>query len=300
MNLNYITTDKLKIAYAEIGSTHGWPCILCHGFPYDIHAYLESAKYLAKNGARVIIPYMRGFGGTTFLSSKTRRSGQQAAIGADLLALMDCLNIDKAVLGGYDWGGRAACIVSALYPERVMALISGGDDYNIQNIANSQNPLPANEEAALWYQYYFHSERGKKGLQQNRRDIARLLWHMWSPTWHFNDTEFNKTAISFDNADFVEVVLHSYRHRYGLVSGDPDYDAIERKLALQPPINVTTITIYGDKDGVSFINNNPSHNFTGYHTHRIFAGTGHNLAQERPQLWANTVIDAYNLTLGLA
>jgi pimeloyl-ACP methyl ester carboxylesterase len=208
MELETIKAGSLEVAYMVAGPSDGWPCVLCHGFPYDSHAFAEAAPRLAAAGTRVIIPYLRGYGPTRFLSRDTLRSGEQAALACDLLALLDALGIAKAVLGGFDWGGRACCIVSALWPERVIALVSG-NSYNIQNIARSLEPASAEREAAMWYQYYFHSERGRRGLAQNRREITRLLWKMWSPHWPFDDTTFERSAAAFDNPDFVDVVIHS-------------------------------------------------------------------------------------------
>ena len=292
--LRTIQACPLDIAYEESGPASGWPCILGHGFPYDVHAYSDTAPILAEAGARVIVPYLRGYGATRFLDAETPRSGEQAALGADLLALMDALGIERAVLGGYDWGGRAACVVSVLWPERVIALVSG-NSYNIQNIAKAIEPASPSEEAAFWYQYYFHSERGRRGLEQDRRGIARLLWRMWSPAWAFDDATFERTASAFDNPDFVEVVIHSYRHRYGLVAGDPAYASIETTLAAQPQIAVPTITIDGDTDGVNPGTAHHAKRFTGPHEHRIFADAGHNLPQERPEEWARAVIDAHKV-----
>ena len=215
-----IEAGALSVAYEEFGPTDGWPCVMGHGFPYDLHAYADAAPILAAAGAKVIVPFLRGFGPTRFLSPETPRSGQQAALGADLRHLMDALGIQRAVLGGYDWGGRAACVVAAMWPERVVALVSGAS-YNIQDIAHAMEPAPPAQEAAFWYQYYFHSERGRRGLEKDRRAIARLLWRMWSPTWGFDDATFDRTASAFDNPDFVDVVIHSYRHRYGLAPSDP-------------------------------------------------------------------------------
>src|SRR5271157_3365293 len=237
MTLRSIGAGALRAAYEEHGPADGWPCVLGHGFPYDVHAYAEVAPILAEAGARVIVPWLRGFGPTRFLSSEDPRSGEQAALGADLLALMDALGVERAVLGGYDWGGRAACVVAALLPRRVVALVSG-NSYNIQNIARAMEPASPEEEAAFWYQYYFHSERGRRGLTEDRRGIARLLWRMWSRNWAFDDATFERTASAFDNPDFVEVVIHSYRHRYGLAPGDPQYALIEAALAAQPLIEV--------------------------------------------------------------
>jgi pimeloyl-ACP methyl ester carboxylesterase len=288
-----VETGVLSIAYLEYGPASGWPCFLGHGFPYDAHAYDQSAPILARAGARVIVPYLRGYGPTRFLKQDTPRSGEQAALGVDLLDFMDALKIERAVLGGYDWGGRAACIVAALFPSRAVALVSG-NSYNIQNIAHAMEPATPADEAALWYQYYFHNERGRRGLTKNRKEIARLLWRMWSPNWAFDDATFNRTAASFDNSDFVDVVIHSYRHRYGLAppAGDPRYDEIEMRLAAQPSIAVPAITIDGDADGVNTGTPHHAKKFTGPHEHRIFKNAGHNLPQERPEEWARAVIDA--------
>ena len=295
--LRTIEAGPLDIAYDESGLESGWPCILGHGFPYDVHAYDEAAPILAQAGARVIVPYLRGYGPTRFLNTETLRSGEQAALGADLLGLMDALKIERAVLAGYDWGGRAGCVVAALRPERVIALVSG-NSYNIQNIAKALEPASPSEEVALWYQYYFHSERGRRGLDKDRRGIARLLWRMWSPTWPFDDATFERIATAFDNPDFVDVVIHSYRHRFGLVAGDPAYASIETALAAQPPITVPSITIDGDTDGVNPGTANHAKKFAGPHEHRIFKGAGHNLPQERPKEWARAVIDARKMANG--
>ena len=286
-----IDAGVLSIAYVEYGPASGWPCILGHGFPYDVHAYADTAPILAEAGARVIVPYLRGFGPTRFLKAETPRSGEQAALGADLLDFMDALGIERATLGGYDWGGRAACIVAALWPERVAALVSG-NSYNIQDIARAMEPASPSEEAALWYQYYFHNERGRSGLTKDRRAIARLLWRMWSPTWDFDDATFARTAAAFDNPDFVEVVIHSYRHLYALAAGDPAYAEIEARLAAQPPIAVPAITIDGGVDGVNPGTAHQARMFAGPHEHRVFSRAGHNLPQERPEDWARAVIDA--------
>ena len=285
-----IVAGVLDIAYRDYGPDDGWPCILSHGFPYDVHAYAEAAPLLAAAGARVIVPYLRGYGATRFLSAATPRSGEQAALAADLLALMDALGLARATLAGYDWGGRASCSVAALWPERVQALVSG-NSYNIQNIARAMEPAAPREEAALWYQYYFHSERGRRGLAADRRGVARLLWTMWSPTWGFDDAAFERTAQSFDNPDFVDVAIHSYRHRYGLVEGDPACAAIEARLAAQPPIAVPTVSIDGDADGVNPGTAHHAAKFVGPHAHRVFRGAGHNLPQERPADWARAILD---------
>ena len=291
-----INAGVLAIAYVEYGPASGWPCVLGHGFPYDSRAYDPAAPILAQAGARVIVPYLRGYGPTRFLSAETARSGEQASLGADLLALMDALKIESAVLGGYDWGGRAACVVAALWPERAVALVTG-NSYNIQDIARAMEPASPSEEAALWYQYYFHNERGRQGLEKDRRGVARLLWRMWSPTWTFDDATFERTAASFDNPDFVEVVIHSYRHRYGLAPGDPAYASIEASLAAQPPIGVPSIMIDGDADGVNRGTAHQAAKFVGAHEHRVFKGAGHNLPQERPEEWARAVIDARKMAI---
>ena len=296
MLVKTINSGVLEIAYQEYGPAEGWPCLMGHGFPYDINAYAQAAPILAEAGARVIVPYLRGYGPTRFLSPDTPRSGEQAALGVDLRALMDALGIERAVVGGYDWGGRAACVVAALWPERVVALVSG-NSYNIQDIARSWEPAPPAQEAAYWYQYYFHSERGRRGLAKDRRGITRLLWQMWSPSWDFDDATFEKTAEAFDNPDFVEVVIHSYRHRYGLVPGDPALAHIETQLTAQPPIAVPAITIYGDADGVAADAPHHQRKFTGPHEHRVFRGAGHNLPQERPVEWAQAVLDARALAI---
>jgi pimeloyl-ACP methyl ester carboxylesterase len=290
-DIKIVETNQLLIAYLEQGPSDGWPCIMNHGFPYDVHVYDEVAPILAKAGARVIMPYLRGYGPTKFLSTQTLRSGEQAVLGADLLGLMDGLEIEKAVVGGYDWGGRAACVVSALWPDRVTALITG-NSYNIQNIARSMEPATPEEESSYWYQYLFHSERGRNALLENREGFTRLLWKMWSPTWAFDEQTFKQTVTSFENPDFVDVVIHSYRHRYSLVPGDPVVAEIENALAQQPNITVPTIAIDGDENGVSSLTAGDARKFTGAYEYRVFNGAGHNLPQERPTEWAQAVMDA--------
>ena len=230
-----VDTPTLRIAYEERGPPGGVPVVLSHGFPYDPRAYDGVAPILAEAGCRVIVPYLRGYGPTRFLSDATPRSGQQGALGADLLALMDALVLPRAVLVGYDWGGRAACVVAALWPDRVQGLVTACG-YNIQDIAAAVTPGPMEQEHRWWYQYYLHTERGRAGLAADRRGLARLLWRLWSPSWPFGDAEFDRTAPSFDNPDFVNVVVQSYRHRFGYTPGDPAYDAIEAQLASQPAI----------------------------------------------------------------
>jgi pimeloyl-ACP methyl ester carboxylesterase len=290
--LKHIATNLLDIAYDEQGDIDGWPAILLHGFPYDIHAYDEVALHLASQGARVITPYLRGYGPTRFLASTTVRSGQQAALAADLLSLLDALQIEQAVLGGYDWGGRAACVVAALYPSRARGLVSV-NGYNIQNIAAAMQPDSPDIEHRLWYQYYFHSERGRAGLTQVRRAFCRLLWSLWSPTWRFDDDTYAQSAAAFDNPDFVDVVIHSYRHRFGLVDGDPQFEGIERQLSAMPSITVPAITLDGDADGVRPPGRDQAglKRFTGRHENRVVPNAGHNLPQEAPEAFAAAVLD---------
>ena len=290
--MKHVAAGVLDVAYLETGSPDGAPVILLHGFPYDVHAYDEVAERLAAAGRRCIVPYLRGYGATRFLSADTPRSGQQAALGADLLALMDALAIPQAVLGGYDWGGRAAAIVAALWPQRASGLVSCGAGYNIQNIARAQIPVPPEEERRYWYQYYFHSERGRAGLTVNRRELCRLIWELWSPTWAFDDATFARSAASFGNPDFVDIVIHSYRHRFGGIPGDPALDAIEARLAAQPDIAVPTIVLMGADDGVDppdEVDHDASH-FKGRYERRIIPGAGHNLPQEKPEAFADAVL----------
>ncbi|MGJ7507725.1 alpha/beta fold hydrolase [Variovorax sp. GT1P44] len=290
--LRTIRAGVLEVGYFEAGPKDGPPVLLMHGFPYDIHSYVEVAPMLADAGCRVIVPYLRGYGATRFLSDATPRSGEQAALGADLLALLDALAIPRAVLAGYDWGGRAACVVAALWPERCAGLVSF-NSYNIQNIARAMEPEAAENEHRLWYQYYFHSERGRAGLAADRRGITGLLWRLWSPTWKFDDATFERSAAAFDHPDFVEVVIHSYRHRFGLVPGDPAYADIEARLAAQPPITVPAITFDGADDGVRPVADASahSHRFTGPRSHRIVPGVGHNMPQEAPRVFADAVLE---------
>lgn len=286
-----IRAGDLHVAYLDAGDADGVPVLLLHGFPYDVHAYDEVTPLLVAAGCRVIVPYLRGFGATRLLSSDTLSSGQQAVLAHDLLSLMDALAIPRAVLAGYDWGGRAACIVAALWPERVTGLVSGLG-YNIQDIAASVRPQPPENELRYWYQYYFHSERGRAGLAQHRRPLCRLLWRLWSPNWQFDDATFERTAASFDNPDFVDIVIHSYRHRFALVAGDPAVEGTERRLAMQPSISVPTISIDGAADGVMPLGGSASHAsfFSGPYERRVIPDVGHNLPQEAPAEFADAVL----------
>ncbi len=290
--LKHIPAGALDIAYFESGQADGPPVFLMHGFPYDIHSYAEVAPMLAEAGCRVIVPYLRGFGPTRFIKEDTPRSGEQAALGADLVALLDALKVERAVLAGYDWGGRAACVVAALWPERCAGLVSF-NSYNIQNISKAMEPDTPENEHSLWYQYYFHSERGRAGLAKDRRGLIRLLWKLWSPTWPFDDATFKRSVAAFDNPDFVEVVIQSYRHRFGLAPGDPAYAEIERRLAAQPAITVPAITFDGANDGVRPPASAAAHahRFTGPRAHRVVPGVGHNMPQEVPRVFADAVLE---------
>lgn len=289
-NVQFVEAGQLRVAYHDTGPRGAKTAILLHGFPYDVQAYAEVSEALTTVGYRVVVPYLRGYGPTTFLNDDTVRSGEQAVLGQDLLALMDALSIDRAILGGYDWGGRAACVVSALWPERVQGLATV-NGYNIQNIALANKPAAPADEHRYWYQYYFHSKRGRAGLYKNRRELCRLLWTLWSPNWSFSDSIYAQSASSFDNPDFVDVVIHSYRHRYGLVAGDPTAEQTECALAKQPAISVPTISLDGEGDGV--IAGGTAHHakkFTAAFEHQMIPSVGHNLPQEAPAEFAAAIL----------
>jgi pimeloyl-ACP methyl ester carboxylesterase len=292
MRMKTIRTPVLEIAFHEFGSADGVPVILLHGWPSDPHDWDGVALALAGDGCRVLVPWLRGYGPTRFLDPATPRSGQQAALGADVRDFMDALGIERAVLGGYDWGGRGACVATALWPERVRALVSI-TGYNIQNIAASGRPVSAAQENRYWYQWYFQTERGRAGLHQNRRDICRLLWQLWSPNWRFDDATFEATAASFDNPDFVDVTIQSYRHRYGNAPGDPAYEALEQRLAAQPPITVPTIVLHGACDGVGPAEQSERHerHFTAGYERRVIPVAGHFLSRETPEAVVQAVRD---------
>jgi len=290
--LRQVDAGMLNIAYYEAGPADGPVVMLMHGFPYDIHAYVDVAPQLAAQGCRVIVPYLRGYGPTRFREAATPRSGEQAAIGADMMALMDALGIQRAVFAGYDWGGRAACVGAALWPERCIGLVCV-NSYLIQDIANAMAPLRPEREVPLWYQYYFQLERGRAGLAANRREIAKILWAQWSPTWQFDDACFERTAMAHDNPDYVDVVIHSYRHRFGLAEGDPQYADIQRRLAALPAISVPSITIDGGADGVTPATDGTASasKFTDRRAHRVVPHAGHNLPLEAPEAFAEAVME---------
>ena len=287
-----IRTSVLEIVYEERGPPDGVPVFLMHGFPYDLRSYDDVVPLLVAAGCRTIVPYLRGYGATRFLSADTPRSGQQAALGNDLKELMDALGVERALLAGYDWGGRAACVVAALWPQPVRGLVSA-NGYNIHDIAGSVMPMAPEQEHRLWYQYYFHSERGRAGLQANRRAFCKLLWRLWSPNWRFDDATYERTAASFDNPDFVDVVIHSYRVRYGYAAGDPSLEAIEQQLAAKPCITVPTIVLHGDGSGISPPETSVQHAplFTGPYQRRVIPTVGHNLPQEAPREFADAVLE---------
>jgi pimeloyl-ACP methyl ester carboxylesterase len=290
--LKHVDAGVLNIAYYEEGPAEGPVVILLHGFPYDIHSYVDVAPQLAAQGCRVIVPYLRGFGATRFRDAATLRSGEQAAIGADVIALMDALHIQRAVLGGHNWGGRAACVAAALWPERFRGMVTV-NSYLIQDISRAAVPIRPKYEVALWYEYYFQLERGRAGLAANRRELARLLWKQWSPEWSFDDTIFDRAAMAHDNPDFVDVVIHSYRHRFGAAAGDPRYAELQQRLASLPPISVPSITLDGDRDGVLPASDGSASasKFTGRRIHRVVRGAGHNVPQEAPKALAVAVME---------
>jgi len=290
--LEHVRTSCLDIAYERSGSADAYPVVLLHGFPYDPRCFDEVVPILNGAGLRTIVPYLRGYGGTRFLSTDTMRSGQQAALAHDLLEFLDALKVKEAVLAGFDWGGRAACIVAALWPERVRALVTCGG-YQIQDIARSGKPADPEQEYRYWYQYYFHTERGRAGLATRRDDVGKLLWKLWSPTWAFDDATYARTAESFRNPDFVDVAVHSYRHRFGNVEGDPRYAPIETRLAGLPKIGVPTIALHGAVDGVTPPWTSEGHEkfFTGRYGRRLVGNVGHNPAQEAPQAFAEAVLE---------
>jgi pimeloyl-ACP methyl ester carboxylesterase len=290
--MKQIDAGVLNAGYAEAGPTDGPPVILLHGWPYDIHSYVDVAPLLAEAGYRVIVPYLRGHGTTRFLSGKTFRNGQQSVIAIDIIALMDALGIEQAILGGCDWGARTADVIAALWPKRCKALVSVSG-YLIGSQEANKMPLPPMAELQWWYQYYFATERGRAGYDQYRRDFARLIWRNASPKWDFDDATFERSAASFENPDHVDIVIHNYRWRLGLAEGDPRYDDLEKRLAEGPVIGVPTITLEGDANGAPHPDaTSYAKKFSGAYAHRIIeGGVGHNLPQEAPQEFAEAVIE---------
>jgi pimeloyl-ACP methyl ester carboxylesterase len=290
-------TGVLDIAYEESGPAAGLPVFLLHGWPYDVRTYDDVVPRLVAAGCRTIVPYLRGFGPTRFLSADTPRSGQQAALGRDLLDLMDALALPRAALVGYDWGGRAACIVAALWPERVCCLVTA-NGYNIQDIARSDEPAGPEQEHRFWYQYYFNTERGRSGLQKNRREFCRLIWRLWSPNWIFDDATFERSATSFDNPDFVDVTIQSYRHRFRNAPGDPDLEPIEQRLAARPMIPVPTIALHGEANvvGPPEMSEKHARYFTDHYRRRVIPRAGHNLPQEVPGVVTEAALELIGAT----
>lgn len=288
--LDQVRAGVLEVGYYELGTPNGPPVLLLHGFPYSIDSFVDVAPLLATRGCRVIVPFLRGHGSTRFLESGTARSGQQGAIGVDVVALMDALRIERAVLAGYDWGGRAACVAAALWPDRCTGLVSV-NSYLIQDIAKAAVPLSPAVESGLWYQFYFGTERGRVGLTANRRDIARVIWTRNSPTWHFDEATLEQYAGAFENPDYVDVVIHSYRHRLGLADGYAAYADVESRLAALPAITVPAITLDGKADGVVPATDGKSSaaKFLGPRSHRVIENAGHNLPAEAPTAFADAV-----------
>lgn len=287
-----IDAGTLNVGYAELGPPTGPAVVLLHGWPYDIHSYAEVAPILASAGYRVIVPYLRGYGTTRFLSNKTVRNGQQAVVAVDTIALMDKLGIHQAVFGGFDWGARTADIVAALWPERCKALVSVSG-YLIGSQEANKAPLPPKAELAWWYQFYFATSRGRAGYEKYRKDFARLIWQTASPKWNFDDATFERSAQAFDNPDHVSITIHNYRWRLGLAQGERQYDALENRLAQAPVIRVPTITMEGDANGAPHAEPAAyAKQFVGKYSHRLIkGGIGHNLPQEAPHEFAQAVID---------
>jgi pimeloyl-ACP methyl ester carboxylesterase len=291
--LKQIDAGVLNVGYAEAGPADRPAVILLHGWPYDIYSFVDVAPLLASAGYRVIIPYLRGYGTTRFLSADTARNGQQSVVAVDAIALMDALKIEKATVAGFDWGARTGAIMAALWPVRVKALVSVSG-YLIGDVKSGQQPLPPRAELQWWYQYYFATERGRLGYERNRREFAKLIWQLASPQWKFDDATFERSAAAFDNPDHVDIVIHNYRWRLGLVAGEPQYDDLEARLATAPLITVPTITLEGDANGAPHPEPTAyAGKFSGKYAHRLITGgIGHNLPQEAPQAFAQAVIDA--------
>ena len=294
--LKQVDAGLLRVGYAEAGPSEGPPVLLFHGWPYDIHSFVEVAPLLAAAGYRVIVPYLRGYGSTRFLSSTTLRNGQPAALARDVVDLMDALKLQKATIAGFDWGGRSADIVAALWPERCKALVSVSG-YLIGSQEAGKVPLPPKAEYQWWYQYYFATDRGLKGYDKYRNDFAKLIWQLASPKWNFDDATFERSAAAFDNPDHVAIVIHNYRWRLALAEGEARYDELEKRLATAPSVGVPTITLEGDANGAPHPEpESYAKKFTGKYQHRtISGGIGHNLPQEAPQVFAQAIRDVEHL-----
>src|SRR5918911_1343540 len=286
-----IDAGTLNVGYAEAGPTDGPAVILLHGWPYDIHSYVDVAPLLAEAGYRAIVPYLRGYGTTRFLSSETFRNAQQSVLAVDVIDLMDALGIEQAILAGFDWGARTANVIAALWPERCKALVSVSG-YLIGSPEANKMPLPPKAELQWWYQFYFATERGRVGYDANRHDFAKLIWQIASPKWDFDDAMFDRSAASFENPDHVDIVIHNYRWRLGLAEGEPKYDDLEKRLAEGPVISVPTITLEGDTNGAPHADSSAyAEKFSGKYAHQsITGGIGHNLPQEAPQAFADAVV----------
>jgi pimeloyl-ACP methyl ester carboxylesterase len=291
-SLKQIDAGFLSVGYAEAGPANGPAVLLLHGWPYDIHSYVDVAPLLASAGYRVIVPYLRGYGTTRFLSSETFRNGQPSVVAVDVIALMDALKIEKAVIGGFDWGARTADIIAALWPERCKALVSVSG-YLIGGQESGKMPLPPKAELQWWYQYYFATERGRAGYDKYRHDFSKLIWQIASPKWDFDDATFDRTAAAFNNPDHVSIVIHNYRWRLGLAEGEPKYDDLENLLAAAPVIAVPTITLEGDANGAPHPDaRSYAKKFSGKYVHRLIkGGVGHNLPQEAPHAFAEAIVD---------
>ncbi len=291
-SLKQVDAGLLNVGYAEAGPANGPVVILLHGWPYDIYSFVDVAPLLADAGYRVIVPYLRGYGSTRFLSSETVRNGQPSAVAVDIIALMDALKIDKPILAGFDWGARTANIIAALWPERCKAMVSVSG-YLIGSPASGKVPLPPKAELQWWYQFYFATERGRAGYEKYRRDFARLIWQLASPKWNFDDATFDRSAAAFDNPDHVNIVIHNYRWRLGLAEGEPKYDSLEKRLAEAPVITVPTITLEGDANGAPHLDPSAyAGKFSGKYSHRtIDGGIGHNLPQEAPRAFAKAIVN---------
>ena len=285
-----IDAGALSVGYVEAGPADGRPVVLLHGWPYDIHCFADATALLAPAGYRVIVPYLRGYGPTRFLSSGTVRNGEQAAFAVDTIALMDALRIDRAIVAGFDWGGRAANVMAALWPERCTGLVSVSG-YQIINLKATQRPLPPKAELAWWYLFYFCTERGRIGYGENRHDFNKLIWTLASPKWRFDDATYERSAQSFDNPDHADIVIHNYRWRLGLAQSEPQYAGIDAKLQEAPIISIPTITIGSDFDGAAANGTAYRDKFSGKYSHRTLDGIGHNVPQEDPQAFAQAVID---------